>query len=77
MDENVPANEFRDSKGEEEMNKPKNVFDWKDGTSSIWTRDKEMRQIAQGRAWGQAAQAKMCLHDKQQVNVFSKAKLGK
>ena len=59
------------------MSKPKNVFDWKDGTPSIWTRDKEMRQSAQGRAWGYAAQAKMCLHDKQQVNVFSKAKPSK
>jgi len=59
------------------MNKPKTVFDWKDGTPSIWTRDKEMRQIAQGRAWGQATQAKMCLHDKQQVNVYSRAKPSK
>jgi hypothetical protein len=59
------------------MNDKKNAFDWRDGTPSIWTRDKEMRQIAQGRAWGQAAQAKMCLHDKQQVNVYSKAKPSK
>ena len=77
MDENVPANEFRDSKGEEEMNKPKNVFDWKDGTSSIWTRDKEMRQIAQGRAWGQAVQAKIGLESKQQITIYSRAKLSK
>jgi hypothetical protein len=59
------------------MNKPKTVFDWKDGTPSIWTRDKELRLHAQGKAWGQAAQAKMCLHDKQQVNVYSKAKPSK
>jgi hypothetical protein len=59
------------------MTQPKTVFDWKDGTPSIWTRDKEMRQSAQGRAWGHAAQAKMCLHDKQQVNVYSKAKSSK
>ena len=59
------------------MNKPKTVFDWKDGTPSIWTRDKEMRQSAQGRAWGYAAQAKMCLHDKPQVNVYSRAKPSK
>jgi hypothetical protein len=77
VDENVPANEFRDSKGEEEMNKPKNVFDWKDGTSSIWTRDKEMRQIAQGRAWGQAVQAKIGLESKQQITIYSRAKLSK
>jgi hypothetical protein len=77
VDENVPANEFRDSKGEEEMNKPKNVFDWKDGTSSIWTRDKEMRQIAQGRAWGQAVQAKIGLESKQQITIYSRAKSSK
>ena len=77
MDENVPANEFRDSKGEEEMNKPKNVFDWKDGTSSIWTRDKELRQIAQGRAWGQAVQAKIGLESKQQITIYSRAKSSK
>jgi hypothetical protein len=77
VDENVPANEFRDSKGEEEMNKPKNVFDWKDGTSSIWTRDKELRQIAQGRAWGQAVQAKIGLESKQQITIYSRAKSSK
>jgi hypothetical protein len=59
------------------MTQPKNVFDWKDGTSSIWTRDKEMRQIAQGRAWGQAVQAKIGLESKQQITIYSKAKLGK
>jgi len=59
------------------MNKPKNVFDWKDGTPSIWTRDKEMRQIAQGRAWGYAAQAKIGLESKQQITIYSRAKLSK
>jgi len=59
------------------MNDKKNAFDWRDGTPSIWTRDKELKMLAQGRAWGQAAQAKMCLHDKQQVNVYSKAKPSK
>jgi len=77
VDADVPANECRDSKGEEEMNKPKNVFDWKDGTSSIWTRDKEMRQIAQGRAWGQAVQAKIGLESKQQITIYSRAKSSK
>jgi hypothetical protein len=56
------------------VNDKKNAFDWRDGTPSIWSRDKEMRQMAQGRAWGLAAQAKMCLHDKPQVNVYSRAK---
>ncbi len=59
------------------MSKPKTVFDWKDGTPSIWTRDKELRMLSQGRAWGQAVRAKMELESKQQVNVFSKAKPSK
>ena len=59
------------------MSDKKNAFDWRDGTPSIWQRDKEPRQMTQGRAWGLAAQAKMCLHDKQQVNVYSKAKPSK
>jgi hypothetical protein len=59
------------------VNKPKNVFDWKDGTPSIWSRDKELRMLSQGRAWGQAAQAKIGLESKQQVNVYSRAKLSK
>jgi hypothetical protein len=59
------------------MNDKKNAFDWRDGTPSIWTRDKEMRQIAQGRAWGQAAQAKIGLESKQQVTVYSHAKPSK
>ena len=59
------------------MDKPKNAFDWKDGTPSIWSRDKELKMISQGRAWGQAVRAKMELDAKQQVNVYSKAKLSK
>ena len=59
------------------MNKPKTVFDWKDGTPSIWSRDKELRMLSQGRAWGQAVRARMELESKQQVNVYSRAKLSK
>jgi hypothetical protein len=59
------------------MNKPKNVFDWKDGTPSIWSRDKELKMLSQGRAWGQAVRAKMELESKQQVNVYSRARLSK
>ena len=59
------------------MTEKKNVFDWRDGTPSIWTRDKEMRQMAQGRAWGQAAQAKIGLESKQQITIYSRAKLSK
>jgi len=59
------------------MNKPKNVFDWNDGTPSIWSRDKELRMIAQGRRWGQQAQAKIGLESKQQVTVYSRAKSSK
>ena len=59
------------------MDKPKNVFDWKDGTPSIWSRDKELRMLSQGRAWGQAAQAKIGLQEKQQITIYSRAKLSK
>jgi hypothetical protein len=59
------------------MSEKKNAFDWRDGTPSIWTREKEMRQIAQGRAWGQAAQAKIGLQEKQQITIYSRAKLSK
>lgn len=59
------------------MTQPKNAFDWKDGTPSIWTRDKELRMISQGRAWGQAVRARMEFESKQQVNVYSRAKLQK
>jgi len=56
------------------MTEKKNAFDWRDGTPSIWTRDKELKMLAQGRAWGMAAQAKIGLHEKKQVTVYSHAK---
>jgi len=59
------------------VSQPKTAFDWRDGTPSIWTRDKELRQITQGKAWGQAAQAKVNLNEKRQVNVYSHAKPSK
>jgi hypothetical protein len=59
------------------MDKKKNVFDWNDGTPSIWLRDKELKLLAQGRAWGQAAQAKIGLQEKQQITIYSRAKLQK
>jgi hypothetical protein len=59
------------------MNEKKNVFDWNDGTPSIWSRDKELKMLAQGRAWGMAAQAKIGLHEKKQVTVYSHAKSSK
>jgi hypothetical protein len=59
------------------MSEKKNAFDWRDGTPSIWTRDKELKMLAQGRAWGQAAQAKIGLQEKQQITVYSRARLDK
>ena len=56
------------------MSQQKNAFDWNDGTPSIWQRDKELRQITQGKAWGLAVQAKIGLHEKKQVTVYSPAK---
>jgi hypothetical protein len=59
------------------MSEKKNAFDWNDGTPSIWSRDKELKMLAQGRAWGLAAQAKIGLHEKKQVTVYSQAKSSK
>jgi hypothetical protein len=59
------------------MNKPKNVFDWKDGTPSIWTRDKELRQFAAGQAFGKNARERIALTEKKDFHIYSKAKLGK
>jgi hypothetical protein len=59
------------------MTEKKNAFDWRDGTPSIWSRDKELKMLAQGRAWGQAAQAKIGLQEKQQITVYSRARLDK
>jgi hypothetical protein len=59
------------------MTEKKNAFDWNDGTPSIWSRDKELKMLAQGRAWGLAAQAKIGLHEKKQVTVYSQAKSSK
>jgi hypothetical protein len=59
------------------MNKPKNVFDWKDGTPSIWTRDKELKQFAAGQAFGKNARERIALTEKKDFYIYSKAKLGK
>ena len=58
------------------MNKAKNVFDWK-GESSIWTRDKELRQFAAGQAFGKNARERIALTEKKDFYIYSKAKLGK
>jgi len=59
------------------MNKPKNVFDWRDGTPSIWTRDKELRQFAAGQAFGKNARERIALTEKRDFFIYSKAKIGK
>ena len=58
------------------MLKSKNAFDWK-GEQSIWTRDKELRQIALGHALGQASRERISLTEKKQVFTYSKAKQSK
>jgi len=55
----------------------KNAFNWNDGTPSIWSRDKELRKLVQGQNWGRQTQAKIGLESKQQVVIYSKAKLPK
>ena len=59
------------------MTESKNAFNWNDGTPSIWQRDKELKRIVQGQEWGRQTQAKIGLESKQQVNIYSKAKLPK
>lgn len=56
------------------MNKEKNVFDWK-GEPSIWTRDKELRNILQGQNWGRKTQAKINPNEKREFLIYSRAKL--
>jgi len=59
------------------MSQQKTAFDWNDGTPSIWSRDKELMKIAQGKTWGQTTQDKINLSEKRQVTVYSRARLEK
>ena len=54
----------------------KNVFDWK-GEPSIWTRDKELKQVAAGQALGKNARERFALTEKRDFFIYSKAKIGK
>jgi hypothetical protein len=58
------------------MTQEKTAFEWK-GEPSIWTRDKELRQIAAGQALGVASRERISLTEKKQVNIYSKAKQSK
>jgi len=55
----------------------KNAFDWNDGTPSIWTRDKELRNILAGQNWGRKTQAKINPNERREFTIYSKAKLNK
>ena len=59
------------------MTESKNVFDWNDGTPSIWQRDKELQRMLQGQNWGRQAQAKIGIDSKAQVTAYSHAKPNK
>ena len=54
----------------------KNVFDWR-GEPSIWTRDKELKQVAAGQALGKNARERIALTEKRDFFIYSKAKLSK
>ena len=56
--------------------KEKTVFDWR-GEPSIWTRDKELRNILQGQNWGRKAQSKANPNEKREFTIYSRAKLSK
>lgn len=54
----------------------KSVFDWR-GESSIWTRDKELKQVAAGQALGKNARERIALTEKKDFHIYSRAKLSK
>ena len=54
----------------------KSVFDWR-GEPSIWTRDKELKQVAAGQALGKNARERIALTEKRDFFIYSKAKLSK
>jgi hypothetical protein len=56
----------------------KNVFDWR-GEPSVWTTDKKLKSYALlvGQNYARQTPAKIGLEAKGQVNVYSKAKIGK
>jgi hypothetical protein len=46
------------------MLKSKNAFDWQ-GQPSIWMRDKELKQVAAGQAFGKNARGTYCIDRKE------------
>jgi len=72
------------------MNKVKSAFEWRN-EPSIWTRDKELRQVAAGHALGKASRERISLTEilgkasrerislteKKEFHIYSKAKQSK
>ena len=58
------------------MTKEKSVFDWR-GQPSIWTRDKELKQVAAGQAFGKNARERIAFTEKRDFFIYSKAKASK
>jgi hypothetical protein len=56
--------------------KTKNAFEWRN-EPSIWTRDKELRQVAAGHVLGKASRERISLTEKKQVNIYSRARQSK
>ena len=54
----------------------KSVFDWR-GEPSIWTRDKELKQVAAGQALGKNARERIALTEKKDFFIYSRVKIGK
>ena len=54
----------------------KSVFDWR-GEPSIWTRDKELKQVAAGQALRKNARERIALTEKKDFHIYSRAKLSK
>jgi len=56
--------------------KTKNAFEWRN-EPSIWTRDKELRQVAAGHVLGKASRERISLTEKKEFHIYSKAKQSK
>lgn len=54
----------------------KSVFDWR-GEPSIWLRDKELKQVANGHILGKNARERIALTEKKDFTIYSRAKIGK
>jgi hypothetical protein len=56
------------------MLKSKNAFDWQ-GSPSIWTADKKLKQVAAGQLLGKSLKERIAMIEKKEFTIYSRAKL--